>query len=152
MAMNVKPKGAEHWYNPERDLLNVWPGTLMKAAAYAADKRSSINQWLVAGGGVSQEEATPRLREQLKRIIIVIKQGKSAKLEDILSPDLIDWPVFQAIMFAAGILLFKAYNKFYRGNRLTDANGGVQDPVGTLDEFGIMRAFDDLVEKQKLII
>lgn len=150
MGMNVKPRGAEHWYNPHRDLLNVWPGTLMKAAAYAADRRSSINQWLVTQ--VSKEDATARLRNQLKLIITAIKEGKSAKLEEVLTPDLVDWPVFQAIMFAAGVLLFKTYNKFYRENRLTDAHGGVQDPVGSLDELGIMRAFDDLVEKQKLII
>lgn len=101
---------------------------------------------------VPKEDATDRIRKQLRMIILAIKQGKSTKLEDILTPDLIDWPAFQSIMFAAGILLFKSYNKYYRGSRMTDAHGGVQDPVGQLDELGIMRAFEDLVDKQKLII
>lgn len=150
MPMNMRPKGENHWYSPERDLLNVWPSTLMKAAAYAADGRSSINKWLITQ--VPKEDASSRIRKQLQLIIMAIKEGKSSKLEDILSPDIIDWPVFQSIMFAAGILMFKSYNKFYRGNRLTDVHGGVQDPVGSLDELGIMRAYDELVEKSKLII
>lgn len=149
---NVRPQGERGlpWYNPGRDLLNVWPESLMQAAAYAADQRSSIHQWLVTQ--VPKEDAQPRIRAQLQRLVMVIKEGKSSKLEDILSPDLIDWPVFQSIMFAAGIILFKRYNKFYRGNRLTDGHGGVEDPVGQLDEFGMMRAYDELVEKAKLII
>jgi len=152
MAVRARPRGEDHWYQPERDLLTVWPGTLMKAAAYAADQRSSINQWLVGQGGVIKEEATERIRQQLRTLISAIKAGKSAKLEDILSPDLVDWPVFQAIMFAAGIILFKEFNKFYRGARLTDTHGGVQDPVGDIDEFGVMREFEALVERGKLQI
>lgn len=150
MPVNMRVKGEKNWYNPERDLLNVWPGTLMKAAAYAADPRSSISQWLA--GQIGKENVTDRIRKQLRTLVTVIKESKSTKLEDILSPDLIDWPAFQAIMFAAGILLFKEYNKFYRGSRMTDSHGGVQDPVGNLDELGIMREFENLVEKTKLIV
>jgi hypothetical protein len=130
--------------------MTVWPGTLMKSAAYAADPRSSINQWLVTQ--VPKEDATDRIRKQLRTLVTVIKTGRSTKLEDILTPDLIDWPAFQAIMFAAGILLFKEFNKFYRDSRLTDAHGGVQDPVGDIDELGIMREFETLVERGKLQI
>lgn len=150
MTMRIRPKGENHWYQPERDLMTVWPGTLMKSAAYAADPRSSINQWLVTQ--VPKEDATDRIRKQLRTLVTVIKTGRSTKLEDILTPDLIDWPAFQAIMFAAGILLFKEFNKFYRDSRLTDAHGGVQDPVGDIDELGIMREFETLVERGKLQI
>ena len=150
MPIRARPKGEHHWYQPERDLVVIWPGTLMKAAAYAADPRSSIHQWLITQ--IPKEDATSRIRQQLKTLINVIKTGKSAKLEEILEPNLIDWPVFQAIMFAAGILMFKEFNKFYRGARLTDAHGGVSDPVGDVDEFGVMREFDSLVERTKIQI
>jgi len=145
MAMNMRLRGEQHWYNPGRDLLNIWPGTLMRGAAYAADRRSSINQWLESQ--VPRDSIVQRVRNQLSILINVIKDGKSAQLEDILSPDLIDWPVFQAIMFGAGILLFKQYNKFYRGSRMTDEHGGVDDPVGNVDELGILLEFDRLVEQ-----
>ena len=145
MAIRAKPKGENHWYQPDRDLLIIWPSTLLKAAAYAADQRSSINQWLVTQ--IPKEDSTARVRRQLKALITAIKNGKSAKLEDILDPSLIDWPVFQAIMFAVGVSLFKEFNKFYRGARMTDKHGGVTDPVGDIDELGVMREFDDLTDR-----
>jgi hypothetical protein len=152
--MNVRPrdgkKNNDPWYNPERDLLTIWPSTLLKSAAYAADRQSSINRWLIQQ--IPQDDIVKRIRAQLVRLVEMIKKSRSTKLEDILSADMVDWPVFQAIMFSAGIMLFKSYNKFYRGQRMTDAHGGVQDPVGNVDELGIMRAFDELVEKSKLIV
>ena len=145
MSISMKPKGDKYWYNPERDLLHIWPPTLMKGAAYAADPRSSICQWLETQ--VPKDDVAKRVRNQLKILVDVIKNGKSAVLEDVLSPDLVDWPVFQAIMFGVGILLFKQYNKHYRGSRMTDEHGGVDDPVGSLDELGMMLEFDKLVGK-----
>ena len=150
MAMNVRERGKEHWYNPQRDLLHIWLPTMMRGAAYAADPRSSIYQWLERQ--IPKADIQKRIRDQLKALVLAIKEGKSANLEDILSPDLVDWEVFQAIMFAVGILLFKQYNKFYRGGRMTDQHGGVDDPVRNVDELGIMVEFDKLVEKHKLII
>jgi len=143
MAMNVRQRGDKHWYNPGRDLLNIWPSTLLRGAAYAVDPRSSICQWL--NGQMPEDTVVPRIRSQLKILVEVIKNGKSTKLEDILSPDLVDWEAFQAIMFGTGILLFKQYNKYYRGSRMTDGHGGVDDPVGELDELGVMLEFDKLV-------
>lgn len=151
MGIQMRPKDTNlPYYNPERDLLAIWPSTLMKGAAYAADRRSSINKWLLRE--VPEDQVHGRIRCQLQRLVIALKTGKSANLEEILAQEMIDWPVFQAIMFAVGILLFKQYNKFYKGSRMTDMHGGVQDPVGQLDELGIMRAFDELVEKSKLIV
>lgn len=147
MPMQARPGGSDHWYSPDRDLLNIWPSMLIKSAVYADDPRSSICQWLSTQ--VPVEDVHKRIRAQLQTLIVALKTGKSANLEDILPADSIDWPVFQAIMFAAGIMAFKMYNKYYQGARLVNVNGGgvQQDPVGTIDELGVMVEFDRMTSQ-----
>lgn len=141
--MNVRPKGENHWYNPSRDMMNVWPSVLIRAAAFAMDPSSSIHQWLASQ--ISKDDMLQKVRAQLSTLFDVLHESRTSNLSDVLTDQRVDWPVFQAIMFGAGIIMFKDFNMFFRESRMTAGGGAVLEPLREVDKERALRRFDELV-------
>lgn len=88
------------------------------------------------------------MRNILKTLMEIINDTKHGSLEEGLAarPN-INRLVLHAVMAAAGMILFKDFNYYYRASTFTDQHGGRREPNEAIDIEKALHVFDQLTGK-----
>jgi len=148
-GMFVRPSGSkDSFYAPERDILQVWPSCIVRGAAYAVDPASDIYSWLMQQDGVNNTNVVNKMRKCLVTCLKILLECRTAALNEVLTPDRVEWSIFKALMFGAGIMAFNTFNISFRKSRLTEVqHGAILDPAPYIDNERALSIFDDLIKQ-----
>lgn len=144
----VRKKGEDAWYKPERDILQVWPACMVKGAAYVCDRRGAIYGWITKQDGINSANLVIKVRDNLEVLLRVLQRCRSEDITQVMAEEQsnLDEVVYQAIMMGAASYAFREYNIKFRESRFTDpTTGGVDEPTGFIDNQYAMRHFDTYV-------
>jgi len=143
----VRPKGKDAWYRPDRDILRIWPLAVVRGAAYACDKHSSVYGWLSKQH--SAEKIYPLVEKQLRNVLVAMDGSCTVPAEQTMTQaEVIDWPAYQAIMMGASASMTTEFSQYFRESRLKNTqHGGVSEVGPRIDLLTAMAHFAECVKK-----
>jgi len=140
-GLRLRKKDEDRWSSPDRDIIELWPSAVVRGAAFVCYPEGDLHKRMKAAG-----KTVADIRREMLKLLDVINDTKHGAL-DVALDGRVDVDCFHLIMSAAGALLFKDFNYYYRASHFTDQHGGTRDPMETIDIDRASRLFDSFMEK-----
>ena len=134
--LQFREKGGDKpWYRPDRDILQCWPGIIIKGSIFAADPASAIHNWLKTQDDWKKEyDSIPAgVEATLRMILDAINEAGLGDIDKIIQQKPFVTSLYQAVMMAAGAMGMHEYGRFFRESATRTAAGGALLPVEPLD-------------------
>ena len=145
----VRKKGEEGWYRPEKDICNIWPPCVAKGAAYACDPKGTLRAWLLDQDGITTENIVSKMRDTLDTLLRVLYRCRTEDISAVMAEEQksLEWACYQACMMGAASYAFREYNISFREARFTNPQGGIAEPTTAIDNAFVLRMFDDTINR-----